>query len=159
MTSSTRVGAPWNAASVHRLLDLLTVARESDRLVVLASDHGHVHERGSRLESDASGGVRWRCSPRLADDNEVELTGPRVLLGEGRIVAAWNEKLRYGPIRNGYHGGASAQEIVIPLAVLAREELALDGWALDVAAGQSRIWQVTGWRPGRIRTCAHGSGG
>lgn len=121
--------APWTAASVHRLLDLLTAAREASRLVVLVSDHGHVHERGSRLESDASGGARWRCSPRPADDDEVELTGSRVLLGEGRIVAAWNEKLRYGPVRNGYHGGASAQEVVIPLALLAREDLSLSGWA------------------------------
>jgi hypothetical protein len=37
--------------------------------------------------------------------------------------------LRYGPVRNGYHGGASAQEVVIPLALLASEELTLDGWA------------------------------
>ena len=120
---------PWTAGSVHRLLDLLIAAREGDRLAVLVSDHGHVHERGSRLESDTSGGTRWRCSRRPAEDDEVELTGPRVLLGEGRVVAAWNEKLRYGPIRNGYHGGASAQEVVIPLALLASEELALDGWA------------------------------
>jgi hypothetical protein len=119
---------PWVAESVDRLLDILTVAREADRLVLLVSDHGHVHERGSRLESDASGGARWRCSPRPVGDDEVELSGQRVLLGGGRIVAAWNEKLRYGPVRNGYHGGASAQEVVIPLALLAREELAIPGW-------------------------------
>ena len=121
--------APWSAESVDRLLDILTTARDADRLVLIVSDHGHVHERGSRLERDDSGGARWRCSPRAASDDEVELTGQRVLLGSGRIVAAWNEKLRYGPVRNGYHGGASAQEVVIPLALLAREELTIPGWA------------------------------
>jgi hypothetical protein len=121
--------APWAADSVDRLLDILTVARDVGRLVLLVSDHGHVHERGSRLERDDSGGTRWRCSPRAASDAEVGLTGQRVLLGDGRIVAAWNEKLRYGPVKNGYHGGASAQEVVIPLALLAREELKIPGWA------------------------------
>ena len=119
---------PWSAESVDRLLDLLTAAEQGNRVVVLVSDHGHVHERGSRLESDDSAGARFRTSNRPAGKDEVELTGPRVLAGDGRIVAAWNEKLRFGKQRNGYHGGASAQEVVIPLALLARSTLDLDGW-------------------------------
>jgi hypothetical protein len=123
--------APWVAESVDRLLDILTVARDAGRLVLIVSDHGHVHERGSRLERDDSGGTRWRCSPRPVGEDEVELAGKRVLLGDGHIIAAWNEKLRYGPKRNGYHGGASAQEVVIPLALLAREDLETPGWTPD----------------------------
>ncbi len=119
---------PWTAELVQQLLDILGAAQEAGRVVLFVSDHGHVHERGSRLERDDSGGTRWRCSPRPAGADEVELAGPRVLLGGGRIVAAWNEKLRYGPARNGYHGGASAQEVVIPLALLARHELDIPGW-------------------------------
>nr|WP_238361901.1 BREX-2 system phosphatase PglZ [Actinopolymorpha pittospori] len=119
---------PWSADSVDRLLDLLTAGSEADRVALLVSDHGHVHERGSRLESDESGGARFRTSPRPPSDDEVELTGSRVLLGGGRVVAPWNEKLRYAKQRNGYHGGASAQEVVIPLALLARAPLEIDGW-------------------------------
>jgi hypothetical protein len=119
---------PWTAELVQQLLDLLGTAQEVDRVVLFVSDHGHVHERGSRLERDDTGGARWRCSPRPAGADEVELAGHRVLLGGGRIVAAWNEKLRYGPARNGYHGGASAQEVVIPLALLARLDLDSPGW-------------------------------
>jgi hypothetical protein len=119
---------PWTAELVQQLLDLLAAAQEADRAVLLVSDHGHVHERGSRLERDDSGGARWRSSPRPAGPDEVELSGQRVLLGGGRITAAWNEKLRYGPVRNGYHGGASAQEVVIPLALLARQDLSVPGW-------------------------------
>jgi hypothetical protein len=121
--------SPWTADSVDRLLDLLTLAQDSTRAVLLVSDHGHVHERGSRLESDESGGARFRFSDRPAGPDEVELTGPRVLLGTGRVVAAWNERLRYAKVRNGYHGGASPQEVVIPLALLARGELDIAGWA------------------------------
>ena len=149
--------APWAAESVDRLLDILMVARDADRLVLVVSDHGHVHERRSRLERDDSGGARWRCSPRPVGDDEVELAGQRVLLGGGRIVAAWNEKLRYGPVRNGYHGGASAQEVVIPLALLAREELKISGWTpvhhpqpdwwFEGPAGQPKTAQ----QPGRPR--------
>jgi hypothetical protein len=120
--------APWTAELVQQLLDLLGAAQDADRAVLFVSDHGHVHERGSRLERDDSGGARWRCSPRPTGADEVELAGHRVLLGGGRIVAAWNEKLRYGPVRNGYHGGASAQEVVIPVALLARQELDIPDW-------------------------------
>ena len=119
---------PWTAELVQQLLDLLGTAQEAGRVVLFVSDHGHVHERGSRLERDDTGGTRWRCSPRPVGADEVELAGHRILLGGGRIVAAWNEKLRYGPARNGYHGGASAQEVVIPLALLARQELDNPGW-------------------------------
>jgi PglZ domain len=121
--------SPWTLASVDRLSELLELAQRSARLVVLTSDHGHVHERGSRLLSNSSGGARYRTSAAPPGPDEVELAGPRVLLGGGRVVAAWNERLRYTPVRNGYHGGASAQEVVIPLALLARAPLDLDGWA------------------------------
>ncbi|MFD2082893.1 PglZ domain-containing protein [Actinopolymorpha cephalotaxi] len=119
---------PWTADSVDRFVELLTAGHDADRVVLLVSDHGHVHERGSRLESDSSGGARFRTSTRPVEVDEVELSGPRVLLGGGRVVAPWNEKLRYAKQRNGYHGGASAQEVVIPLALLARTALDVPGW-------------------------------
>jgi hypothetical protein len=119
----------WTAASVDRLPGLLRAADEAGRAVLLVSDHGHVHERGSRLVSDSSGGARWRLADCQPGDDEVVLAGSRVLLGGGRIVTAWNEKLRYTDKRNGYHGGASPQEVVIPLALLARAELDLPGWS------------------------------
>ena len=120
--------SPWTLAAVDRLAELLELAKDSDRLVVLTSDHGHVHERGSRLQTDGSGGARYRTSSAPPGTDEVELAGSRVLLGGGRVVAAWNERLRYTPVRNGYHGGASAQEVVIPLALLACEPLDIEGW-------------------------------
>ena len=41
---------------------------------------------------------------------------------EGRAVLAVSEGLRYGPLKAGYHGGASAAEVVVPVAVLLPDE-------------------------------------
>ena len=40
----------------------------------------------------------------------------------------WSERVRYGSRKNGYHGGATAQETVVPLLVLAPAELTVQGY-------------------------------
>jgi hypothetical protein len=51
-------------------------------------------------------------------DGEALVTGRRVLRHEGAAVLAVDENLRYGPLKAGYHGGASPAEAVVPVAVL-----------------------------------------
>ena len=46
------------------------------------------------------------------------MRGSRVLTADHRAVLAVDEGLRYGPLKAGYHGGASAAEVVVPVAVL-----------------------------------------
>jgi len=41
-------------------------------------------------------------------------------------VLPWTEQLRYATRRNGYHGGITPQELLVPLAVLAVDDL--EGW-------------------------------
>jgi hypothetical protein len=41
-----------------------------------------------------------------------------VLKHDGRAVLAVDERLRYGPLKAGYHGGASPAEVVIPVYFL-----------------------------------------
>jgi hypothetical protein len=50
----------------------------------------------------------------------VLVTGERVLLPVpgGPAVLAVDEGLRYGPLKAGYHGGASPAEVIVPVAVL-----------------------------------------
>ena len=43
----------------------------------------------------------------------------RVLAPGHRLVAPWSERIRYSSKKNGYHGGLTAQEMVIPIVVLA----------------------------------------
>ena len=39
-----------------------------------------------------------------------------------RLIAAWAEEVRYGAARNGYHGGATPQEMVAPLVAPGRRD-------------------------------------
>lgn len=38
--------------------------------------------------------------------------------GSTTVVMPWSEKVRYSGKRDGYHGGASPAEVVVPIAVL-----------------------------------------
>jgi hypothetical protein len=121
----------WTVDAVRHLRPLLERAAVAGRIVVLVSDHGHVVDRPDTgtLRSIAGGGARWRpaTSEPLAD--EVLLAGPRVVLGEGRVVAAVDEGLRYRARKEGYHGGCALAEISIPVVVLLRRGASpLTGW-------------------------------
>ena len=68
------------------------------------------------VAADGVESARWRTGePR---DGEIALTGPRVLLGGGRVVVPWREEIRYTRRRAGYHGGASLAEMAVPVLVL-----------------------------------------
>jgi hypothetical protein len=133
-----QVRVDWNADTVS---PLAAVLREgAGRTVVLTADHGHVPESGTTARvGDA--GERWRTvasGPTLHD--EVELAGPRVVLGDGHVVAPWVDDVRYSASkRHGYHGGASPREVVVPLAVLTNGLAAPEGW-IDVPTVRPSWW-------------------
>lgn len=126
-----RVG--WRPTDITYLVDLLNAARDYRRPVILVSDHGHVLERGEPGTGPAGApgakAARWRTG--TPGDGEIELSGPRVLEGGGRIVAPWREDIRYTPRKAGYHGGASLAEMTVPiLVVLPSQDLLPKGWAV-----------------------------
>ena len=138
LARSEQLSTTWSARDIAPLPPLLDAARDAGRIVVLASDHGHVIEHGSKLHSSGgSGGERWRVAD-AAGEGEVLVEGPRVLAPGGRCVMAWDERVRYSPKKNGYHGGASAQEVLTPVLVLAPDlSEAVEGWTeapLDLPA-------------------------
>lgn len=109
---------------------LLDSAMEAGRVVVLVSDHGHVVQAGPRVTRPEGGGERWRPEPPPAADGEVHIRGPRVLMGKGSVVLPATEELRYISVqKHGYHGGATPQEVLCPLAVLAPPGKAVAGWS------------------------------
>lgn len=119
----------WTLESIEPLQFLLSAAYEAGRIVVIAGDHGHVLERGSELRSDDSGGSRWRMPGRdPAQADEVLGEGPRVLVDGGSVVLAASEGVRYTSKRAGYHGGATPQEVITPLAALAPPGVQVKGW-------------------------------
>jgi hypothetical protein len=123
-------GTTWTLETVQHLPALLDAARAADRLVVLTSDHGHVVERASALTSyPGVNSPRWRLASPAPTDGEVLVTGQRVLLGGGTVVMPWRENLRYAAKAAGYHGGASAAEVAIPITVHVRGPVtSVGGW-------------------------------
>ncbi|SDT66936.1 BREX-2 system phosphatase PglZ [Actinoplanes derwentensis] len=137
--------AGWQLGDVGFLRSLLDLARSSGRAVVITSDHGHVLERGGEHVRAADGtSARHRTGPGPASLGEVELTGPRVVAPDNRIIALWDPQLRYRPSKAGYHGGASLAEVTIPLLAFLLPHVT------EVPAGWSAVevrspdwWQTT----------------
>ena len=119
----------WTRDDIKVLPSLLYEARSARRVVVLLSDHGHLLDQQTE-QRPGEGGERWRPGDGRPGEGELEVRGPRVLLAEGqRLIAPWNERIRYTGRKNGYHGGLTPQEMLIPIFVLASAELRISGWA------------------------------
>ena len=143
LAKGEQVPVAWTVRHIRPLTELLEAARSSGRAVVLASDHGHVIERDTELR-DSEGAERWRPATGAPADGEVLLQGPRVVAEGGRLLAPWSERVRFGMKKNGYHGGAALQEVVLPLGVFAAPDTAtgLAGWS-EAASERPAWWQ---WR-------------
>lgn len=131
LAKDDQLATPWSATYVPILRLLLDEARNAGRIVMLASDHGHVIDHGG-VGSDGGPehGERYRSAVAPAGQGEQLVEGTRVLAHGGRCVLAVAEDIRYSPRKHGYHGGGSPQEVLAPLLVLA-PGLAdgLEGWA------------------------------
>ena len=126
LLKADQVRHAWTLDFIQMLRPVLHAARSAGRLVVLTSDHGHVLDETTEA-IPAGQSDRYRSGDATVD-GEIELAGPRVLSDGHHVIAAWSERLRYRSAKNGYHGGASLQEVVVPLVVLASAESILDTW-------------------------------
>jgi hypothetical protein len=138
---SDPAGTDWGAQTVKHLMPLLDRARLAGRMVVVTADHGHVVERRQGTQkhhADISSG-RSRDAGTPAGDGEILVAGPRVLEHGGRAVLAVDERLRYGPLKAGYHGGGAAAEAVVPVTVLVPGAVP-DGLELRLAPPQEPPW-------------------
>lgn len=108
----------WTQQHIRVIAPILAEAKGAGRAVILLSDHGHVLDRQTECRP-ASEGARWRKPGGPISDAEIEITSSRVLMPEGgRVVVPWSEQLRYTGKKNGYHGGATPQEMLIPIGIL-----------------------------------------
>ena len=97
---------------------MLAEAGAAGRMVILLSDHGHILDRQTECR-EATDGLRWRRPGAGITKEELEVSSPRVVIPEGgRVVVPWSERVRYGSKKNGYHGGATPQEMLIPISIL-----------------------------------------
>ena len=131
----------WTRDEIKVLPVLLHEARSVGRTVILLSDHGHVLDCNATGEP-SDGGERWRIGQSEPRDGELRIAGPRVMLPEAKShIAPWSEKLRYVAKKNGYHGGMSPQEMVIPVAVLSSTNVLPQGWR-EAPIDQPQWWDL-----------------
>ena len=122
LARSDQVLFPWTVAHIPILDKLLHAARSANRAVVITSDHGHVLDRNTRARPGGEG-ERYRQDDGKVNPDELAVAGERVQKCGGRIIAPWSEHVRYSNKKNGYHGGLSPQEVVVPAVILSAEDL------------------------------------
>jgi hypothetical protein len=134
-------GTEWGADAVRHLEPLLTRARRAGRTVVMTADHGHIVERreGTMRPHPAISSGRSREAIGDVGEGEVLVGGRRVVTADHRAVLAVDERLRYGPLKAGYHGGAAPAEAVVPVTVLVNGAAPADT-GLQLAVPQEPVW-------------------
>ena len=145
LSGSNQIHLRWTIDDLRWLAPLLSEARRARRVLIVTADHGHVIDDGT-VQRGPGDGDRWRLPtgpPAGAlDASERVYEGGRVRTASGNtVVCAWSEGVRHGAKKNGYHGGVSAQEVVVPLSVFTPRNRALKGW--QVAAAPQPDW----WAP------------
>jgi hypothetical protein len=107
----------------------------------MTADHGHVVEKrdGAMRPYLAITSGRSRDVTGDVGDGEVLVAGRRVVAPDNRAILAVDERLRYGPLKAGYHGGASPAEVVVPVTVLVNGAVP-PGADLQLAAPQEPAW-------------------
>ena len=140
LSGSDQLDMAWTTEGLRQFAALLQAARASGRVVIITGDHGHTLDHGT-VQLAPGSGDRWRAGQECRDEREIALSGGRVLAPnrETAIVAAWSERVRFAGRRNGYHGGVSPQEILVPVAVLS-PDIPLDGWS-DAPPAEPPWWR------------------
>jgi len=141
LSGSNQIHVRWTIDDLRLLGPLLSEARRARRVVVVTADHGHVIDDGT-VQRGQGDGDRWRLPGGAPDASELVFEGGRVKTASGNtVVCSWSEGVRHGAKKNGYHGGVSAQEVVVPLSVFTPRNMVLKGW--QVAAAPQPDW----WAP------------
>jgi hypothetical protein len=120
LSSAEQVREDWTINRISPLGAVLKLARDSGRVIVFASDHGHVWHRPESRLLDGDAGSRWRSQTGDLQDGEIAIKGSRVREENGSrtVIVPWVETIHYCRQHNGYHGGATPQEMVSPLVIL-----------------------------------------
>lgn len=132
----------WTTDYVPVMAALCDAARAAGRCLVITADHGHVLDLKLTDKLSGSDSDRYRSAGSPVRDGEVLVSGPRVITDAGTVVVAASERIRYMSRKNGYHGGISPQELVIPLLIFAPEGRTPDGYR-DAARSRPAWWDLS----------------
>jgi len=139
-----QIDTRWSRDEIKVLPALLYEAKAAGRTVILISDHGHVLDCNTQGRIYEGAGERWRIDEGNPAEGELRMRGPRVVIPQSKtLIAPWTERVHYGVKKNGYHGGVSPQEMVIPIAVLNGSEDFPAGW-VEAGVDVPAWWDLTG---------------
>lgn len=130
LSGSVQVAKDYSRVSILPLEALLSAAEEGERVVLLASDHGHVlgdavEVVGGRL-AGRKGGARWRGLGEDEEAAEGEVVLPKgawVPASAAKVAVLWDPGLANTAPSYGMHGGLSLDEAVAPAILVAPEWL------------------------------------
>lgn len=136
-----QIDTRWTRDEIKVLPTLLHEAKTARRTVIMLSDHGHILDCNARTVKH-EGGERWRFDEGEPGNGELRISGPRVVIPESKkLIAPWTEKIRYGIKKNGYHGGLTPQEMIVPIAVLSANDAPPSGW-VELAVEVPTWWEA-----------------
>lgn len=152
LDKSDPAGITWTPETIRHLRPLLSAAMAAGRSVVMTSDHGHIVERrrGELRTFVDTSSARSRAVNGTISEDEVLVQGRRVLSEGGCAVLAVNETLRYGPVKAGYHGGASPAEVVVPIVVMVPGTSLPAGWK-EAPIQEPLWWSIGGMSKAPVR--------
>jgi PglZ domain-containing protein len=137
LSGPVQIAPDWNLEYLAVLRPLLDEAAAAGRIVLLTADHGHILDYGTECRRQ-EGSDRYRAGKGEAA-GEYYLEGGRVI-GAAGITMLGVEGIRYGSRpRNGYHGGITPQECLVPVVVFAQGGHPLSGWQ-EVVESQPDWW-------------------
>jgi hypothetical protein len=143
LTKDDQLQIEWTPERIPLLQQVLDVARDAGRCVVLATDHGHVLSNRARLLRKGPSD-RFRPNDGDVASEEVALTAGRAALySPAGFIAPWSEQVYYTSRKNGYHGGVSAQELVVPVCVLAPAGSSPEGWEFVPQSTPNWWWDAS----------------
>lgn len=143
LSSNAQLSVNWNIESVSLLRQILEAARESGRLVIITSDHGHVLEHDMQYSKSPYEAERFKPSHEQTTDGEILVEGSRVVQADGKAILPWSEKIRYATKKMGYHGGGTMQEVIIPFGIFRNvgETDSIAGWK-EVPRQEPEWWRL-----------------
>ncbi len=138
----------WNVQSIRSLPALMDAAEGHNRVILFASDHGHV--AGDLLSwtgKRSEGGSRWRpykAGDEFNEEFEVLVTSNQAWRPRGTdgVVLLADDRHNYSSVkRAGEHGGATLAEVVTPCVLVGRDNMEIS------ARGQGKLQVVSHHRP------------
>lgn len=139
LAKDDQVTIPWDRQSIPILQQVMELAQSAGRGVVITSDHGHVVTHRAKLLC-AAPNDRYRIPSGSPREEELHLNrGRGAVFSSSGVFAPWSERSFYTTKRNGFHGGITPQEVLVPGTIFIHGSSAPENWKL-VPQQSPRWW-------------------